>query len=88
MTTYFRVKKDTFLWAEGAILSDKGNGQVLPIEDICNKTQDKTEYITRRIIEDPNNADYFEKVYKDSVTGNLYKTKDQLVDMYKAVFKS
>ena len=88
MTTYFRVKKDTFLWAEGAILSDKGNREVLPIEDIWNKTQNQGEYITRRIIEDPNNADYFEKVYKDSITGNLYKTKDQLVDMYKAVFKS
>lgn len=88
MTTYFRVKKDTFLWAEGAILSDRDNGQVMPIEDIWNKTEKQTEYITRRIIEHPNNADYFERVYKDSITGNLYKTKDQLVDMYKAVFKS
>lgn len=88
MTTYFRVKKDTFLWEEGAILFDKGNGHVVPIEDIWNKTENQTEYITRRIVEDPNNADYFEKVYKDSITGNLYKTKDQLVSMFKAVFKS
>lgn len=88
MTIYFRVKKDTFLWAEGAILSDKGDGCILPIEDIWNKTKNQNEYITRRIIEDPNNADYFEKVYKDSITGNLYKTKDQLVDMFKEAFKS
>lgn len=89
MTKYYRVKKDTFMWLEGAIISDKGDEGhgYLPIEDIWNKVELKTEYISAHIIENPLNSDTFERVYPDTLKGSIYRTADQLKDMYKESFK-
>jgi len=48
---YYRVIKDTFLWEKGAILKQctNGNHGYEPIEDIWNKTENQTEYITTKL---------------------------------------
>lgn len=89
MTKYYRVKKDTFLWKEGAILSDadKVDNGFKPIEDIWDNTPvNGGEYISARIIEHENNKEYFERVYKDTVCGKAYRTADQLKQIYKEAF--
>jgi len=90
---YYRVKKDTFLWVAGAILKhhtwSSGKSGYSPIEDIWNKASKQSdEYITAHIIEDPACADYFERVYPDTIGGKIFKTKDQLVERYNEAFKS
>lgn len=87
MTKFYRVKKDNFMWKEGAILSDGSKGEYRPIEDIWNQCVLKNEYISAHIIESEDNKDYFERVYPDTIKGNFYRTKDQLVDLYKKTFK-
>ena len=83
MIKYYRVKKDNFLWKEGAILSDQGEGEYRAVENIWDNTKgDNTEYISARIIEDEYNYEYFERVYPDTLTGKLYRTKDQLLQLY------
>lgn len=84
---YYRVKQDTFLWKAGAIIQDQDKGHYLPIEDIWNKTPEQSEYISGKIIESTETSDYFERVYKNSLTGTLYQTKDQLLALYQAAFK-
>lgn len=89
MTTekFYRVKVDNFLWKKGAILSDGEKGQYQAIEDIWdNVAVIDHEYISARIIEHKDNEDYFERVYPDTVIGNLYRTKDELVEKYNAMF--
>jgi hypothetical protein len=87
MTKYYRVKKDNFIWKEGAILTDQDEERYIGIEDIWNTvTGVKDEYISARIIEHPDNHEYFERVYPDTITGKLYRTKDQMVEMYKKAF--
>ena len=84
MTKYYRVKKDTFLWEEGAIISNTNtSGGYSPVEDIWNKTKDQNEYITSKIIEDDINSDFFERVYADNLEKMIFKTKDQLKDAFK-----
>jgi len=84
---YYRCVKDNFMWKEGAILESSGSGY-RPIEDLWNKVELGTEYISDHIIENPDNKDFFERVYKDSITGNIFRTKDQMVEMYKSAFKA
>lgn len=86
MSKFYRVKKDTFLWDEGAIIKSEGNGYT-PIEDIWNKTKDQTEYITDKIVEYPSNTDSFERVYPDNLKGGIYRTADKLREVYKTAFK-
>jgi len=87
MKKYYRVKKDNFLWKEGAILSNQEKDQYVPIEDIWNNIKSVgSEYISARIIEDENNSEYFERVYPDTIQGSIYRTKDQLIDLYKKSF--
>jgi hypothetical protein len=84
---FYRVKKDNFLWKEGAILKCKGSGYS-PIEDIwnvCGVIND--EYISSRIIEHPEFAEYFERVYPDTITGKMFHTRDQLIAFYAGFFK-
>lgn len=86
MDKFYRVKKDNFLWKEGAILKLQGNGY-RAIEDIWNSTpQIGEEYISTRVIECPTNVEYFERVYPDTITGRVFKTKDQLIEIYKSSF--
>lgn len=88
MTKYYRVREDNFLWKQGAIITDSNVGQYTPIEDVWDQTpHNKTEYISARIIEDENNMVYFERVYKDSISGTLFKTADQIKQTYKDSFK-
>lgn len=88
MRKYYRVKQDTFLWKAGAILSDQEKGQYVPIEDIWNVAEKpNAEYISAPIIEHPDNAVFFERVYPDSIAGKIYHTKDQLLEAYKGAFK-
>lgn len=84
---HYRVKKDTFLWKAGAILSDQDKGQYLGVEDIWDTVPLNKEYVTALVIEHPNNADTFERVYPDTISGKLYHTKDQLVAIYDKAFK-
>ena len=87
MTKYYRVKKDTFMWLEGAILSDDNSSDgYKAIQDVWDKVELKGEYISPRIIEDKDNADFFERVYPDTIKGNIYRTKDKLVELYKTSF--
>lgn len=89
MTKHYRVKQTNFLWKEGAILQFNNNNGYVPIEDIWNNTPvNEAEYISTRIVEHPNNSEFFERVYKDTLGGALYKTKDQMIEAYKGVFKS
>lgn len=80
-TKYYRVKKDTFMWDEGAILkydgSLGGHGGYQPVSDIWNAIdlKDVDEYISGHIIE--NNPEWFERVYEISVFGKItYGTKE------------
>ncbi len=91
MSKYYRVRKDTFLWKEGAILTESErnnfNGYE-PIEDVWDNTPvNAEEYISARIVEHENNAEYFERVYKDTICGALFRTADQLKQTYKESFK-
>lgn len=87
MTKYYRVKKTTFMWDEGAILSSEGNGY-RPIEDLWNHVELDTEYITDHIIENPINKDFFERVYpigklEKMVFGNKKQAQAAAAALYK-----
>lgn len=91
MTKFYRVKKDTFLWKEGAIIkhnSSRGSvGGYDAIEDIWDMTPETNqEYISTKIIEHEANSEFFERVYPDSISGKFYRTKDQLISSYKDSF--
>jgi hypothetical protein len=86
MPKYYRVIKDTFMWKEGAILKNDLNCY-RAIEDIWNKVELNTEYISAHIIENPLNVDFFERVYQDTLVGNIYRTKDKMVELYQDSFK-
>lgn len=76
------------MWKQGAILHIEDNGYVA-IEDIWNACKSlHSEYISTGIIEDPDNSEWFERVYPDTISGKLYRTKDQLVEIYNGAFKS
>jgi hypothetical protein len=92
MSKHYRVKKDTFLWKAGAILQEKDIGTnsagYVAVEDVWDAVPTVGgEYISSRIIEHPDNADYFERVYPDTLKGKLFHTKDQLVELYNGAFK-
>lgn len=89
MKTFYRVKQDNFLWKAGAIIKRGSSGGYSPIEDIWDSTPvNDAEYVSRRIIEHPDNAKYFERVYPDTLSGKLFKTKDQLLKLYEGAFKT
>lgn len=60
---YYKCIKDNFMWVKGAILESNGNGY-RPISDLWNKVDLRTEYISDHIIENPENKDFFERVYE------------------------
>lgn len=91
---YYRVKKDNFLWSEGAILKqDLERGKesekygYAPINDIWDTTENNgTEYITGRIIE--NNPEWFERVYEvNLLTKTVYRTKEEAKEFITKNFK-
>ncbi|MBV6446404.1 MAG: hypothetical protein IFNCLDLE_02702 [Ignavibacteriaceae bacterium] len=91
MAKYYRVTKDTFLWKEGAILKLQANGGDMgyePIEDIWDTTPNNgREYISARIVEHPNNSEWFERVYQDTIKEGFFRTAEQLKEAYKKSFK-
>jgi hypothetical protein len=87
MAKYYRVKKDTFMWKEGAILQNSYNGGYVAIEDIWNKVELNNEYISAPIIENEGNSEFFERVYPDTLCGSIFRTADQLREVYKKSFK-
>lgn len=88
MPKFYRVKQDTFMWKEGAIISDKNPGQYSSVEDIWDVCPPvSSEYISPAIIEHPDNENFFERVYPDTISGKLFRTKDQLVTLYETAFK-
>lgn len=94
MSKYYRVTKDNFLWKEGAILQEfttnYGHQGYKAIEDIWDVVPEFTdqEYITAHIMEHKEVSQYFERVYSATVSGKLFKTKDQLLDLYQTAFKA
>lgn len=79
------------MWLKGAILEfEKDNGTkggYTAVEDIWNKVDLKTEYISGHIVENQKNSDVFERVYQDTIKGGLYRTADQLKEAYEKSFK-
>ncbi len=88
---YYIVKKDNFMWKAGAILkliNEGSNGGYKTIEDVWDAVPCiDAEYISARIIEHPDNAEFFERVYPDTISGKFYRTKEQLVALYKKTFE-
>ena len=85
---YYVVKKDTPLWSEGAILkpNDDGNGYVA-ISELWNASDVvKSEYLSKRIIEEQ--PEWFEQVYEVGILGKAkYLTKVKARDLYNNTFK-
>lgn len=85
---YYRVRNDTFLWQAGAILHKNDAGGYVAIEDVWDSVPIVySEYISASIVEHEGNAEFFERVYPDSVSGKIFRTKDQLVAAYDGAFK-
>lgn len=63
MSKYYRVLKDSPLWEEGAILSNDGSGYaaISDLWDTCDTID--SEYLSTRIVENPDLSDWFERVY-------------------------
>lgn len=95
MKKYYRVKKDNFLWKEGAILkldvdlsnsnTDGTDGGYRAIDDVWDNVELNGEYISKDIIED--NTDYFERVYKSKLEDMLFDTKEAVMEAYNRNFK-
>jgi hypothetical protein len=90
-TKYYRVKKDTFMWREGAILQYNqalgSDGGYEATEDVWDAIKLDGEYISTRIIESEENSQFFERVYPDTLKGNIYRTKEQVIELYNKSFK-
>jgi hypothetical protein len=87
---YYRVKKETFLWDEGAIISTSkdSNNEYRAVDPIFNRLDDMTEYISANIIEADENKDFFERVYPvNLVTKTVYKAKEQAKEMLQKEYK-
>jgi len=89
MARYYRVLEDNFLWKKGAIISDRKTvNHFYPIqEDVWDHVPCGNEYISGGIINHPDNAIFFERVYPDTVSGKFFQTKDQVIQAYEKAFK-
>lgn len=84
MAKYYRVMKDTFMWREGAIISDEEEqSHYVGIEDVWDVTEDQTEYISANIIEHPNNSEFFQRVYPTGDEKKSFRTADEVRESYK-----
>lgn len=86
MPKYCRVTQDNFLWKKGAILTDQGKGQYVGIEDIWDRIHNN-EHISATVIEHPENVQFFERIYPDTVVGKYFRTKDQFIEVCNTAFK-
>lgn len=89
MSKFYRVLQDTFMWDKGAIISNEINSnQYYSINDIWNHVDLDDEYISAPIIENKDNANFFERVYPISILGkakylNKAAAKKYHEDIYK-----
>jgi hypothetical protein len=87
MSKFFRVKEDNFMWKKGAILQCNSQGHCTAIEDIWNATPILgSEYISLPIVEAPENARFFERIYENSFAGKCFKTADELREFFNTAF--
>jgi len=63
MTRYFRVRKDTFLWNAGAIISENDGDEEYTSINRAFDRLNHDEVISAEIVEDVINAEFFEEVY-------------------------
>lgn len=92
---FYRAKKDSFLWKQGAILlfdkKEGSDGGYEPIEEgLWEATENNgEEYISARIIE--NTPEWFERVYPtgtDSITGKVnYQDRENVMEKFNKQFK-
>ncbi len=80
---YYRVTKDNPLWEVGAVLGQgaRSNPGYTGIEDIWDKHENMSEYLSCNIIE--NSPEFFERVYADNIEKMIFKTKEQLKESFK-----
>ena len=83
---YYRVKKDTFLWKAGAILQCRtpSNQQsyYTAIEDIWDVLPLDSPVLYSDVVEHPDNAAWFERVYKYSALSQAaYYCKEKMLEM-------
>ena len=83
MSKYYKVLEDNFMWNKGGIICDeKVEGEFRSKDPIFDRTEDQTEYISKGIIEDENNKDFFTRVYPvNLITKTVYKVKEQAKEM-------
>lgn len=92
MTKFYRVKQGNFLWNEGAILKcdEKlgSNGGYYAIDDLWDQVEINDEYVSAHIIEAPENAKFFERVYSlGALEKRLFGTKEQAQAAAAALYK-
>jgi hypothetical protein len=90
-TKYYQVIKDTFIWKQGAILkfnSELGNdGGYEAINDLWDACELNGEWITSNIIEAPENAEFFERVYNVGKQDKLvFATKEKARELARSMF--
>ena len=83
---YYRVLQNTFLWEKGAIITNDPkigtDSGYRAIDPIWNVTEDQTEYITSKIVEDKTNEAFFQRVYPvNLLTKTVYKLKEEAKEM-------
>lgn len=83
MAKYYRVKKDTPMWIEGAIIFNSDYSEKYrATQDIWTRVEG-TEGWTEgdKLVE--NNPDWYERVYPiDLITKTVYKLKEQALEFY------
>ena len=92
MAKFYRVKQGNFLWNEGAILERNeklgSNGGYCAIDDLWDQVEMNGEYISAHIIEAPENAKFFERVYPlGTLEKKLFGTKKQAQAAAAALYK-
>lgn len=92
MSKFYRVKQTNFMWDEGAILEcDEKlglNGGYCSISDLWDRADLSGEYISAHIIEAPENAKFFERVYQlGSLEKKMFGTKKQAQAVVAVLYK-
>lgn len=92
MAKFYRVKQTNFLWDEGAIIERNEklglNGGYYAIDDLWDRVDLGDEYISAGIIEAPENAKFFERVYPlGALEKKLFGTKKQAQAAAAALYK-
>lgn len=92
MAKFYRVKQTNFMWDEGAILERDEklglNGGYYAIDDLWDRVDTGDEYISAGIVEAPENAEFFERVYPlGALEKKLFGTKKQAQAAAAALYK-